>query len=440
MIVDVALALHLAAAAGYWWIMPKGFPPDSSRFWLNSVFPIGLIGIAFAGLIGIHRRHWSLAAAAVLFFASTWCAGAIAGRVVFPASLRGIWLVALTIAVVGYVCFWKLISGEPPAYRQCVMSATAGAIVGLFAIWAQIPPAASTEPMNAQPPQSIAQKRKPLSASILRPRGDFFFDAAAAELTMATRGVQIGCLPMLNFERLSADGFWSLLAPSREERRVPTVNEIGEAVQTVHYNDGTVVALSAPTAEGLLRLTAFTLVPHEVFSHLNTYCYFQISGHKKLSLSFSPCPSAQIEVLPADYPIGRPARFAYLDNAQNFCVVEATSGEKGPFHQLAVGRLERGQALTITVRDEGQPVAWITLEDWSRQLSTELSPTAGWKVPMNAVEFQLFDDDRTSPAAIWITLAATPVGRGWDTVGHRAGVYRNRIVLRSKEPQDMEGK
>jgi len=87
-VVDVALALHFVAAAGCWWVSPKGFPFESSRFWLNSVMPIILVAMAFAGLFAMHRKRWSVAAAVVLSFASAWCAGAIAGRVVFPTSLR----------------------------------------------------------------------------------------------------------------------------------------------------------------------------------------------------------------------------------------------------------------------------------------------------------------------------------------------------------------
>jgi len=30
---------------------------------------------------------------------------------------------------------------------------------------------------------------------------------------------------------------------------------------------------------------------------------------------------------------------------------------------------------------------------------------------------------------IWFTLAGTSVGRGWDTVGHKSGKYRNRVVV-----------
>ena len=70
-------------------------------------------------------------------------------------------------------------------------------------------------------------------------------------------------------------------------------------------------------------------------------------------------------------------------------MVQATSGEKGLFHPLASGRLDRGQPLTITILDRDQPVASLTLLDWSSQASTELSPTAGWGLPQNAIEFSL---------------------------------------------------
>jgi hypothetical protein len=156
----------------------------------------------------------------------------------------------------------------------------------------------------------------------------------------------------------------------------------------------------------------------------------EISGHKKLSLAFSPCRETAIDVQPADYPTGRPARFAYMDKTGKFHVVEATSGEKGPFNALAMGPLERGDPLSIEVYDDNELIAEVTLADWSRQLSTALSPTAGWRVPMNAIEFQRLGDRPESPVSIWITLAATSVGRGWDTVGHRAGTYRNRMSMR----------
>ena len=30
---------------------------------------------------------------------------------------------------------------------------------------------------------------------------------------------------------------------------------------------------------------------------------------------------------------------------------------------------------------------------------------------------------------VWLTLAGTSVGRGFDSVGHKAGTYRNRVRI-----------
>jgi hypothetical protein len=431
--VDLALAGHLAAAAGYWWLSPKGFPLDTSRFWLNSVMPVLLIAVACAGLIGMHKSRWLAAAAVVLFFAWAWCAGAIFGRIIFPISLRGTWAMAVIIGGAGLVCFSGLVRRERRSYPIWLFSAAAAMFVGWFATWAQIPPLASTAPINARPPEITTQASKKPPDSIVQIGPDNGFDTAGAELTLATGNIRITCRPILNFDRISPDGFWSLFAPARKRFRSPVVQSNGDDVHQTRYSDDSAVTISAPLPEGHLRLTAFTPVGQDTFSHLNTYCYFEISGHKRLSLSFSPCPDAAIEVLPADYPVGRPARMAFLDDGGRFVVVEAKSGEKGPFRELAAGPLARGDALTIVIRDDGRPVARITLEDWSKQVSTSLSPSAGWGLPMNAIEFQRLYDSPSAPGAIWITLAGTSVGRGWETVGHRAGIYRNGLVFQRVE-------
>jgi hypothetical protein len=413
-------------------LSPKGFPLESSRFWLNSIVPIVLISVAGVGLGGKYKGRWPVAASAVLFFASAWCAGAIFGRVIFPISLRRIWVMALFIGGAGLVCFFGLVRGEARAYRSWLASAAAAIFVGWFAIWAQIAPPASTAPINAQPPNMARQGVTQPPESTLRFSASYEFDTAVAELTMTTENIRINCLPILNFDRVSLDRFWSLFAPARKRFRVPEAQSKDGEADIIRYSDDSIVAISPPAAS-LLRLTAFTPVDQDTFSHLNTFCYFEISGHKRLSLSFSPCPDVEIDVLPADYPVGRPARMAYRDNGNRFFVVEAKSGEKGPFRVLAAGPLARGAPLSIVVRDDGQPVAQITLEDWSKQVSTGLSPTAGWRLPMNAIEFQRLDDAPSAPGAIWVTLASTAVGRGWETVGHHAGIYRNALVFQKVE-------
>jgi hypothetical protein len=85
--------------------------------------------------------------------------------------------------------------------------------------------------------------------------------------------------------------------------------------------------------------------------------------------------------------------------------------------------------LTITVWDGDQAAYRLTMIDWSGQAGTALSPTAGWGVPVNAIEFGLLEGSGGKTANVWMTLAGTSVGRGWDSVGHAAGVYRNRLKI-----------
>jgi hypothetical protein len=185
----------------------------------------------------------------------------------------------------------------------------------------------------------------------------------------------------------------------------------------------------ACAAEGPIDITAHCELPGQVYSHLNSFADLTVHGHQALSLEFSPCPGVPIEVTPSDYPVGRPRRFAYLSRSGEFCVVEATSGEKGPFRSLAAGTLRPGDPLTLTFCDSGKPRCSVTLLDWSAQCSTQLSPTAGWGVPVNAIEFTREGNAPSAPASIWITLAGTSIGRGFDSVGHAAGVYRNRMRI-----------
>jgi hypothetical protein len=435
-VIDLALALQLVSAAAYWWLSPKGFPFGSSRFWLNSVLPIAVFAVAIVGLVGMHRHRWSVAALAVLSLTSMWCAGAISGSILFPSSLGSPLLLAFLVAIGGAICFAWLIDGGSRSYAKWTSIGVISAFVGWFAVWAQIPSAASTEPIDVEPSQLAEGAAKLPITSIENLGMGYVFAPNSARLAWRTDKILVQCWPLLQFDRISRDGFWSLFAPSKEPPPTVTAHTRRAGVNTFAYSDDSVVEIFAPDAAGSMRLSAYSRVRDDTFTHLNCYCRFEISGHTRLSLVFSPCRGTEIEVLPADYPIGRPTRQAYLDDSNQLRVVEATSGEKGPYHQLAKGRLDRGDPLTIFLLDEGREVAWITLRDWSQQVSTDLSPTAGWRLPVNAIEFQLSGDDATSPAWIYISLAATGVGRGWDTVGHRAGVYRNTIEFGVTPPNE----
>ena len=184
-----------------------------------------------------------------------------------------------------------------------------------------------------------------------------------------------------------------------------------------------------------VEVEARSRVPSPVYTHQNTFAAIGISGVNTgaLSLTFSPCPDTRVRAFPYDYPYGRPIRFAYLDAAGVFHVAEASSGEKGPFRELARGPLSpAGGAVVITVYEGDRPVVRFRLHDWAAQLSTSPSPTAGWGVPANSIGFGVTSRSRRSRAPglqLFASLAETGMGSGFDSVGHSPGAYRSRLTV-----------
>ena len=242
--------------------------------------------------------------------------------------------------------------------------------------------------------------------------------------------------PILTFVSRSEDRCWTCLTPPEArtpiERTVSGFAAVADGVDLAYKDLGRswLSVRDSPDA-GLITLEAISKLNEPVFSHLNTFAQVEFAGHQDLMVTFSPCPDQRIAVVHSDYPTGAPARFAYFDEADGkFCVREAASGEKGPFVTLAEGKMKRGDPLTMTLYDQDRAVSELTLHDWAAQAGMQLSPTAGYGLPVNAIEFSIDGDSDRASAGMWITLAATSVGRGWDSVGHAAGTYRNRVTVR----------
>lgn len=79
--------------------------------------------------------------------------------------------------------------------------------------------------------------------------------------------------------------------------------------------------------------------------------------------------------------------------------------------------------IELRPRDEKDKGCRLVFEDWAAQVSTAPSPTAGWGVPQNSIQFF----SSRSGSLVALTLAETGPGRGWASVGHAEGTYRNRI-------------
>ncbi|MEM7395574.1 MAG: hypothetical protein AAF492_24855, partial [Verrucomicrobiota bacterium] len=301
--------------------------------------------------------------------------------------------------------------------------------IGLFIPWAQQAADAATRPYSNQTFHRPDKTGIPFGRPVQLPEQTRIFPAEES-VEVAMDDLVINILPLLTFQSQSPDRFWTIFAPTPWWSAFPRhMNGLirDDLSLTSFYRDIGDARLRVDVSDGI-RIEASTYIPEEVYSHLNTFCEIHLSGVGDLALSFSPCPKV-VPLKESGYPTGEPIQLAYLDADNRFHVARARSGEKGPYKTLTQGRLKEEDTLGIVIHVKGKPVARMQLHDWARQASRRLSPTAGWGLPENAIEFSLRRDDDSGEGLVFVTLAGTSVGRGWDSVGHRAGMYRNTITI-----------
>ena len=436
----VIFAMHGIAGGLAWWLLPHGFPPSHLRFWSNTVVPLALVAMMLLAVVA-QFKHWDrYVRAAILGLPIFWLALGIAFSAALPRTgwkLGGIALgVAFVLGLRARRVLQRSVWREWPAFCDAAVMLALGVVCGI----AQRGRDPATHPLNVEaldPSTAVGRPEVELKTP-------FFFAPGVGRLRFSLGSMRLDVDPLLTFISRSPDRGWTLLASRQDRENVGRKYRGfhgGSREQTHFYStDGaTSLAIAARDPSGAVQLEAITQLGAPVYSHLNSYTDIDISGYVALAIEFSPCPGKPIAVVPAGYPFGRPARCAYLDEQDMFHVVEASSGEKGPFRELAGGPLKRSDPLVLTLLDDGKATVRITFDDWAAQASTQLSPTAGWGLPENAIEFFAWDDGDGTPvsSSIFVTLAATSMGRGFDSVGHAAGTYRNRMRI---EPIKVEAK
>lgn len=427
----VVILLHAVLAVAAFWLLPQGFPILHRRFALNALFPACVASGSIAlGLALVFAPRWGFRFLPAV--PALWAAAALGLLLVFPetgaAAARPIGLVALNLsALVAFTC-------RKYSLRECLPATLLGVGLGTAGAFAERPPPPTTQPSRQEPQALSAKPGEPIGRRLEIGR-ELTIDGATLGVTWRRREVSISIEPALTFDRTPPDGFWSIFTDKRGNARAPRSLTTSPGALDLWAADGT-LRLSVRRMTSVVELDAWTLVDQPTYSHLNSYTTVKVSGHQRLALRFAGCPSAPIAVTHADYPTGAPARFAYVDAARRFHVVQAADAEKGPFTSLAEGSLAPGTPLVvdlIELSDAARTFARLQLSDFAAQLSTALSPTAGHGVSENAIQFGLESTDANSEAYLLFTLAASGVGRGWDSVGHRAGAYRNRLRLETFE-------
>ena len=359
----IILVIHIVGAGAWWWLLPGGFPVGHPRFWSNQVLPLAMLLVGLVGLWAFRSKRHKTFLAALYVFPSGWLAAALSSRVIFPISARGWWAVLLWAVWLGSVvrrsnsllkkgdrhlaaaqfpqsfdCSSEPVpvfsqAANPGAWfpnRASIIVAILAALTGGLVPLSQRSPLPSTTPANEPFPDVMLTADAELTQLPIMLREDVQVVPRDGSINVRCEHVSVRLQPLLTFISRSPDRCWSVLAPRADRDEVPRKfvagHVDGSAVRLKHESDVTsLLSLVADGTKGPISIDAYNRIERPVFSHLNSFCEFEITGFKALSLVFSPCPDVAIEVTVSDYPVGRPRRLAFLDADGLFQVVEATS-------------------------------------------------------------------------------------------------------------------
>ncbi len=411
-IAAVVLSFHVFGAIEAVLLLPRWFPLVDIHTWSNTVIPIACALASVIAIVFQFRRHSSSAGVSALIAAAAggWIAAATTGAILFPISM-GVSRIAppLVFGLLLGAIAW----GARHSLALSLPSFAVGAGLGFVCIFAQRAPAPSTRPAGA----TLAEVRG-------TPSND---DASTGQIVVACGKGTIKVNPLLTFQSRSPDRTWTVLARPEDfgpHRNIEQYAKTPTGFRAFYTDDGESTLVATKDKAGLLSIEAVSRLLVPVYAHLDTFTTIHVPF--EASIAFGPTGSTRYSIEPTDYPSGRPAQLAYLDRELAFRVVRASDAEKGPYATLGEGRLRRDDPLTIDLRpkdDDKTKGCRLVFKDWSAQVSTEPSPTAGFGVPQNSIQFF----DRGGEAIIILTLAETGPGRGFDSVGHAPGTYVNRI-------------
>jgi hypothetical protein len=265
-------------------------------------------------------------------------------------------------------------------------------------------------------------------------------------IEMIARSGTLYISPYLSFSSLAQDGLWAIAGNRdvsgvvlREVQRGRLVD--GPALQVRWEGQSLRGWLRPGDLAGELRIsrrrtvdgsvefqvTTITRVARQLDAHQADYVDVSWSGLQPLSLALGPEPGYPLVPTESDYPFGRPLTFLSV-LPEGVDLMRASSAEKGPFTRLA--HWLRHDPV-VRIHAAGQLVCTFVLEGFVAQASPELSPTAGWGMPVNSivVEATAFRDQQ--PTGVWVgyTLADTGLGRGYHTVGTAPGTYVSTLRI-----------
>jgi hypothetical protein len=419
------LALHIGAAGVWWWLMPGGFPSSATEFWVNQFWPPVIVVLLVVALLARGKLGEALLPAALAAIPAFWLTFGLSARLTFDASFESAWHTPFVLAF-GLAVLWiHKMRLRVRAWWLVPLFVIPAAIFGWALPGTQRAPEPSTTPTGASfaPPPPVLG-----DAKVIKLAKDAQVRPDEGRVVVKRDKMILNVLPFLSFTDRSPDRSWVSLAPegtSKPTNRILAAKVRDGAGWKLYYKDEDGSVLGVTSQGTTVQLDAASRIAKPIFSHLNAWAELAVSGHTKLTVSFSPVPDKRVELAAPTAA----ERFAYVDANDTFHIMQATTRQRGPFTEIASGRLKKGDPLVVTLYDGDKATFAVTLADWSAQASTALSPTAGAGIPVNAIELLRAGEPETAPALVTFSLASTSIGRGTQSVGHTAGVYRDRMTI-----------
>jgi hypothetical protein len=386
---------HVAGAAVFLWLQPRGFAAGSRGFWEHQVvvplfFVVSLTAaacparrarvrdVALGALIGF----WSTASAVVVGVGTTTFAYALAGP--------------LVAAIGSAVLLLRRKEPRPPLLG----GAAGGALLAtafLACTWA---PPASTRPLR---PES-GRSRESGPADRTPPKLRYSIEGRRVLVSRGDERLAID--PTFHFHSLSPSGLWTVF-DYRSLHLPPWTHSASQPGAGLEAAVDGLQALGQVwiEADGV-HLRIGTRVERDVAAHLTSVMTVEAAGPVRV----------EGVAWPDSGPDDRPSFLAFRGSSLE--LLRAAHQEKGPFETLA-SWTPRDPAITMG--------AWrVQVRGWAEQASREPSPTAGWGVSQGAVEYW-------GDTLIW-SLASTSIGRGWHAVRTAQGFYLLEAVISPAAP------
>lgn len=413
--VSIALfaLLHWAIAIAWLVLAPSEFGWDHRLTWAHRVVPTLLFFAGSGPLSALLKHNDTHVFAALSVLLGFWGGLGLGIAWFFPQS-RGWWWCGLVVVGLLAVLPWPRKS-----LRLRALVALISAIIG-----ASLAPALRADEAGTRPSGGEVTDPAPEASQC-------DFDGRVRFALGEDAGLVIN--PLLVFESVSPDRFWSALAPGDRWRGQPVrCRAMQRDPSFTRYwfsaEGSSVMDVRSGADANAVILDVTSSLPQAVYSHLNHHLQLRIGARNRLGLQFSACPGLRVQPGTVDAP----SQFAFIDADATFVVAEASKREKGPFVERCRESIDPSTPLRIDIVHDDDIVGSVTLMDWSAQVDLNPSPTAGWGVPANALE--MWANPRGTEIFLSGSLSATSIGRGWDTVGHAAGVYRNRVELTAGIP------